>query len=123
MKVNIITQNGVRIAHVEGDTKLITDAQSALDLAMTVQYDTECNRIVMSKELIDESFFVLSTKIAGEILQKFVNYHVKLAVYGDFDIYTSKPLRDFIYESNQGNHFFFVEDLVSALEKIGLAEE
>lgn len=52
---------------------------------------------------------MLSTGIAGEILQKFVNYQCKLAIFGDYSGYTSKPLKDFIYESNNGSHVFFVE--------------
>jgi len=36
------------------------------------------------------------------------NYYIKFAVYGDFSKYTGKPLRDFIYESNQGRDIFFV---------------
>ena len=56
--------------------------------------------------------------LAGEILQKFVNYQVKMAVYGDFSRYTSKPLRDFIYESNQGEHFWFVPTREEALRRL-----
>lgn len=55
-------------------------------------------------------FFILRTQLAGEILQKFINYQAKLAIYGDYTKYTSKPLKDFIYESNKGNDFFFVAD-------------
>ncbi len=47
---------------------------------------------------ICDDFFDLSTRLAGEILQKFINYHVKIAIIGDFSIYTSKSLKDFIYE-------------------------
>ncbi|MCI9429658.1 MAG: DUF4180 domain-containing protein [Lachnospiraceae bacterium] len=35
--------------------------------------------------------------MAGEILQNFTNYHFRIAIYGDYSQYTSKPLRDFIY--------------------------
>jgi hypothetical protein len=59
--------------------------------------------------------------VAGEILQKFVNYRVKAAVYGDYSRYTSKPLRDFIYESNQGRHFFFAASREEALERLAQA--
>lgn len=38
---------------------------------------------------------------------KFINYGAKLAVYGDYSGYTSKPLRDFIRESNRGRDIFF----------------
>lgn len=54
--------------------------------------------------------------IAGDILQKFVNYGIKLAIFGDFSKYTSKPLKDFIYECNQGKDVFFVKDEAEAVE-------
>lgn len=42
---------------------------------------------------------------------------MKLAVYGDYSKYTSKPLRDFILESNNGKHFFFVESQEEAIRR------
>ena len=68
--------------------------------------------------LITEDFFVLSTGLAGEILQKFVNYGGRIAIYSDYSHYTSKPLKDFIYESNNGKDVFFVSSLEEAVEKL-----
>lgn len=53
--------------------------------------------------------------MAGEILQKFSTYRVRLAIIGDFSTITSKSLRDFIYESNQGKQVNFVASLNDAL--------
>jgi hypothetical protein len=112
-------KNGVAfIKNEESDGLIITDAQSALDLMATVKYETGCDCIAISKSAITEDFFVLSTGIAGEILQKFVNYRVKLAIIGDFSRYTSKPLKDFIYESNNGSHIFFVGSEEEAIAKL-----
>ncbi|MEC3460142.1 DUF4180 domain-containing protein, partial [Bacillus thuringiensis] len=44
----------------------------------------------------------------GDILQKFINYKVKSAIIGDFSIYTSKSLKDFIYECNKVNDIFYL---------------
>lgn len=114
----IQTENGPLIALVTGEEKVITDPRSALDLAMTVKYETGAERIALAKSLICEDFFILSTGVAGEILQKYINYHVKLAVYGDYSRYTSKPLHDFLYESNQGKDFFFVDTKEEALRRL-----
>jgi hypothetical protein len=54
--------------------------------------------------------------MAGEILQKFSNYRVKLAIVGDFSKYSSKSLADFIYESNKGKHINFVATKTEALK-------
>lgn len=85
---------------------------------MTVRHETGCDRMVLKKEAIAEDFFKLSSGLAGEVLQKFINYHVKLAVIGNFSDYTSKPLRDFMRESNRGNDIFFVSSEQEAVEKL-----
>ena len=118
MKIKIIEQNGSRIAEVLGDELLITTAASALDLLASVRYETNCDRILISKALVCEDFFILSTGLAGEILQKFVNYGGKLAIWGEYCRYTSKPLQDFIRESNRGEQFFFTATREEALEKL-----
>jgi len=118
MEINIVLQNGYRIAVVQSDELLITDTQSALDFMAAIRYQAETEIIAVNKEAITEDFFVLSTCIAGEILQKFVTYNVKLAIVGDFSGYTSKPLKDFIYESNHGSHIFFVANIDEAIKKL-----
>lgn len=121
MNIEHLTDNGTDIAVISSDQKMIVDVQSALDMAMTVKYETNTTKIVIDKNLICDDFFILSTGIAGEILQKFINYQVKLAVYGDYSHYTSKPLKDFIYESNQGKDFFFVSTKEDAIQKLTCA--
>ncbi|WP_099469563.1 DUF4180 domain-containing protein [Konateibacter massiliensis] len=118
MNIEHLTENGVNLAVVSDNDKIIVDTQSALDLVMTVNYETGAERIVLNKENIAEDFFVLSTGMAGEILQKFINYHIKVAIYGDYSKYTSKPLKDFIYESNHGKDIFFVETKDEAIQKL-----
>lgn len=118
MNIEHLNINGMDIAVVSSDEMVIADVQSALDLAMTVKYETGAANIVIGKKLICEDFFILSTKLAGEILQKFINYRVKMAVYGDYSRYTSKPLKDFIYESNKGKDFFFVSTKEDAIQKL-----
>ncbi|MCI9368704.1 MAG: DUF4180 domain-containing protein [Oscillospiraceae bacterium] len=103
------------IALVREPGVLITDGSSAMDLLATARYETGCSAMVLRKEQIDESFFRLSTGLAGEVLQKFVNYQMKLAIVGDFSAYTSKPLQDFIRESNEGRQICFQPDEASAL--------
>ncbi len=118
MNIEHVKNNGTDIAVISSKEKLITDTQSALDLAMTVKYETGATDIVIDKSAVCEEFFVLSSGMAGEILQKFINYHVRIAVYGDYSKYTSKPLKDFIYESNNGSDFFFVSTKEEAVQKL-----
>lgn len=121
-KIECVKEHDVDLAVVSSDEKVIVDVRSALDLVMTAKYETGAARIVIDKDLICEDFFILSTGVAGEILQKFINYRVKAAVYGDYSRYTSKPLRDFIYESNNGHDFFFVATKEEAIERLAGAK-
>lgn len=100
MDIEKIVKDGTTCAVVRSDEIAITDPQSALDLLMTAKYDLGTKDIVIGKELIKEEPFRLSSGLAGDILQKYINY-------GDYSHYTSKPLHDFIYESNQGHDVFF----------------
>lgn len=122
MKITVIEANGENIAVVNSDETLIEDVQSALDLMATVQYETGSYVMVLHKSVLSEDFFDLKTRLAGEILQKYINYRVKVAIIGDFSGYSSKSLRDFIYECNQGKDILFLgteEEAVERLSRLG----
>ena len=116
MQLSKIEKNGVICAVVDDNELVITDAQSALDVLMSAKYDIGTKNIVIDKKLIIEDFFILSRGLAGEILQKYVNYGGRIAIYGDYSHYTSKPLKDFIYESNKGKDVFFVATKDESIE-------
>lgn len=121
MEYKILGKNN-DIAFITCDDIVIMDTQSALDMFASVQYETDCDKMIIEKSCIIDDFFVLSTGIAGEILQKFVTYGKKLAIIGDYSQYTSKPLRDFIYESNKGNSIYFSSSLEEAVHMLDNAK-
>ena len=114
----IQNENGTIAVVSSNGEKAILDVQTALDLAMTARYEGGAEKLAIDKKAVTEDFFILSTGLAGEILQKFTNYHIKAAFYGDFTRYTSKPLPDFIYESNQGASVFFVPSQEEAVRRL-----
>lgn len=118
MKTEVVTQNQQSVAVLCSQEVLIHDVQSALDLMMQVKYETGCRSIAINSEAFAKEFFVLSSCLAGEILQKFINYGMRLAIYGDFSGYTSKPLQAFIAESNRGRDVFFQPDAAHAVDML-----
>ncbi len=82
MKTEIIRKNNTEVAVVSSAEPLITDIQSALDLVTAIMHETGCANIAINKEAIANDFFVLSACLAGEILQKFINYGIRFAIYG-----------------------------------------
>ena len=118
MQLSKIEKNGIVCAVVNSNELVITDAQTALDVLMSAKYDVGTKNIVIDKKLIVEDFFILSKGLAGEILQKYVNYGGRIAIYGDYSHYTTKPLKDFIYESNKGKDVFFVATQDEAVDML-----
>jgi hypothetical protein len=117
MEINIHQFNNVNVAEIRSERIVINEVQDALDLMADCGYRGANSMIIHEKNLVPE-FFELKTRIAGEILQKFSNYRVRLAIVGDFSKYTSKSLRDFIFESNKQGRVIFTGSVEEALEKL-----
>lgn len=111
MEIEVIGKTAV----VREKGVLIDSGSSAVELLATVRYETGCSAVILSKAQLDEAFFRLSTGLAGEVLQKFVNYQMRLGIVGDLSGYTSKPLQDFVRESNEGRQICFQPDEAAAL--------
>ncbi len=109
--------NDTEIAEIISDKIVIQNTEDALDLLGNLYYQGFDNIIILQKN-ITADFFDLKSKMAGEILQKFSNYRVRLTIVGDFSKFTSKSLNDFIYESNKGKHVNFVASVNEALNSL-----
>ena len=105
--MRIIERGKTVVAISTNHDVIVNTPESALDLLANLNHEG-CSNFILYKENLTEDFFDLKTRVAGEILQKLVNYGIRLAIVGDFSIYRSKSFQDFMYESNKGNHVFFV---------------
>ena len=114
--MNYSFEKGIKAAVLTEKEKWLT-VSDALDCMAAATYDG-CVGVIVPKECLTEDFFDLRTGLAGEILQKFTNYKMKIAVTGDFSGYASMSLRDFIYESNKGRQVFFKANLEDAMAAI-----
>ena len=117
MQIKPHTINNIPIAEVISDETLIQTPQDGLDLLGNVYYQGFDRMIVYEKNLTPD-FFDLKNGLAGEILQKFSNYRIRLALVGDFSAYTGKSITDFMYESNNGKQVNFLKTVEEALEKL-----
>lgn len=118
MEMKKVEKNNIACALVQGGDKVIVDTQSALDVLVAATYEIGTKNVAIDKDLVTEDFFIFSSGLAGEILQKYVNYGGRIAIYGDYSRCTSKPLKDFIYESNKGHDVFFVSTEEGAIAKL-----
>ncbi|MGO4409187.1 MULTISPECIES: DUF4180 domain-containing protein [unclassified Brevundimonas] len=91
----------------------------ALDL-MGRLWGLEADWVAVPTSLLAEDFLRLRTGVLGAVVQKFVNYRLKLAVVGDIaaPAAASEALRDFVREANAGDHVWFVADLAELEQRL-----
>jgi hypothetical protein len=119
MKIELLEINGSTIAEVISDDILIQTTQDAVDLMMNCAY-LGAGSLIVHEHHLAPGFFDLKTRLAGDILQKFSTYQMRLAIIGNFEKFDSKSLRDFIYESNKGGRINFVQSIKQARESLSI---
>ncbi|WP_294276966.1 DUF4180 domain-containing protein [uncultured Chryseobacterium sp.] len=115
MKIETYPINNLKIAEIITDEVVLSTPEEGLDFLGNLYYQG-FDGIMIHKENITSDFFDLKTKIAGEILQKFVQYQMPLIIIGDFSQVSSKSLQDFIYESNTGRQVNFLSSRSEAIQ-------
>lgn len=95
------------------DDRVIATPRHALELIHEV-LPPGVDRLVLHRRALPPEFFVLRSGFAGELLQKFVNYHVRVAIVGDFSDVPGESFAALVREANRGRHLFFVPDVEAA---------
>ncbi|SFH00938.1 protein of unknown function [Pedobacter insulae] len=117
MNTEIHQQGEIKIAEITADRFLINDAEDGLQLLVDLYYQG-FDKIIIYETNITPAFFDLQNGLAGGILQKFSNFRVQLAIVGNFDLYPSKSLQQFISESNKGRQVNFLPTIKEAKAKL-----
>lgn len=117
MDIELRAIENTEIAEVVTEGIIVNSADDGVDLIGNVYYQG-FDKIILHSGNLSADFFDLTTGIAGEILQKFSNYRVRLAIIGDFSTYTSKSLQDFIRESNRGKSVNFLSSKDEAISRL-----
>lgn len=115
------------VQHIAGQTCLIADAtgppidtaDAARDLIGEAMAQG-ASIIVVPVTRLDPSFFQLRSGLAGDVLQKVVNYGRKLAVVGDISAHVaaSDAFRDVVREADRGESVYFAADLDALVARI-----
>jgi hypothetical protein len=104
------------VAELSDDSFVINNSEDAIEL-INMPESQDCHKFIIHECNLSKDFFNLGSGVAGDILQKFSNYRLRLAVIGDFSKYTSKSLNDFFRESNKTGNILFVNSVEQALER------
>lgn len=107
--------DGLTFLEIRSEEQFINNVQDVLDLFGEL-YGQYYDGIILYERNIIPDFFDLQTKLAGEILQKFSNYRIRLVIVGDWSKYTSRSLEAFITESNRGKTVNFSSSPTEAVK-------
>jgi hypothetical protein len=104
--------NGIRIFEVPESGPALRTGGDAVDL-MSAASEFRAAFIAIPISRLDDDFFELRTRIAGELAQKFVMYGRRIAIVGDISQRTaaSRSIAAFVAESNRGRDLWFVENM------------
>jgi hypothetical protein len=103
---------GIRTLQCTPDGKKLCSDRDAVEL-IGEALRLGARLVVIPVERFEDDFFRLRTRIAGEIVQKFVEYRRHLAILGDVSRYCaeSSAFAAFLHEANRGGDIWFVHDL------------
>ena len=107
--------DGLTFLEIRSEEQFINNVQDVLDLFGEL-YGQYYDGIILYERNIIPDFFDLQTRLAGEILQKFSNYRIRLVIVGDWSKYTSRSLEAFICESNKGKTVNFSSSPTEAVK-------
>jgi hypothetical protein len=114
----VVPVGGVPVLWCADDGPVLDGEQAALDLIGATYGSTDLVAVPVAR--IAPEFFALTSGVAGAVVQKFVNYRVRLAVVGDVSRFVaeSTALRDFVREANRGGQTWFVADEAELAERL-----
>ncbi len=101
--------HGVRVLECDASEKQLRNYNEAVEL-IGKAFENRASLIVVPAECLDDDFFRLSTRIAGELIQKVVQYRQRLVIIGDISrhLAESSALRAFVLEANRGKEVWFL---------------
>lgn len=100
--------HGVRVLECAPEERLRT-YNDAVEI-VGKSFENSATLVVIPVECLDDDFFRLRTRVAGELIQKFVQYRRRLVIVGDISrhLAESSALRAFVNEANRGKEVWFL---------------
>jgi hypothetical protein len=112
MTAALMEHANYRLLAINAEGPILSRAQDLLDLIQEA-FAQKASVLVVPVPRLDPAFFQLRSGLAGEFVQKIVNYQLRLVIVGDISaqVAASDALRDFVREANRGHTIFFVPHL------------
>jgi Domain of unknown function (DUF4180) len=111
--------HGVRVLECAAEGPLFS-ADGAVTELISAAWAQNAALVSIPIARLGEDFFQLKTRVAGDMLQKFVTYNLRVAIVGDIGakVAESSALHDFVHECNRGSRIWFVASLDELSERL-----
>ncbi|MET9464566.1 DUF4180 domain-containing protein [Streptomyces sp. NPDC006544] len=115
----LVEHHGVPVIVCAADGPPVATVQDALDQLIGSAFH-RAEVVAVPAERFDDAFFDLSSGLAGAIMQKCVNYRIRLVVLGDIThrLRAGSALSDLVREANRGRHVWFLPDVESLVVRL-----
>jgi hypothetical protein len=108
MRVHLVEEHGCKYVEGMAAERFILREEDAVALVgVCGEHSTE--RLLLYAGNLSEDFFDLKSGLAGAILQKFSNYHMKVALVISSDLIQGR-FKEYVLEANRGNQFRAFEE-------------
>ncbi len=104
MNYKIIESDNRKYIEVLSAGLPLNSEQDALDL-ISLSWENDIHQQMIHGEVLSEDFFNLKTGVAGKMLQKFINYGIKVAAIIPAEVANTGRFREMVLETNKGNAF------------------
>lgn len=113
MNYRVISKNDIKYIEFISESWKLSSEQQVVDCISTCM-ENEIYTIVFPSKALSEDFFNLRTGLAGMALQKFLNYHVRVAVILENEEKYNERFKEMIMEANKGNNFRTFKNILDA---------
>ncbi len=118
------TIHGIRVLEYSAEGPILSNDRAIMDLIADARSNS-ADMVVVPATRFAPEFFQLRTRLAGDLLQKFVNYQLRLTILGDLtrEASESQSLQAFIRESNRGAQLWFLSSFEELEQKLTATEK
>lgn len=114
MKYKVIEKSNKKYLEFNAaDNEIINSEQDSLDIISSC-WEADINNVLIHEEILSDDFFNLRTKLAGMILQKFINYRIKMVIVLKNEDRLNDRFREMMLESNKGTSLGVFKDIIEA---------
>jgi DNA-binding PadR family transcriptional regulator len=104
MNYKVIERDDKKYIECDSSETPLRSEQDALDL-MAVCFENDMHLLMLHSEVLTDDFFKLKTGLAGQILQKLINYQIKTVLVLANEEKVKGKFKDLMTEVNRGNDY------------------